>query len=180
MRKFRTAALLLFLGLRAGVAVSQETFPVNGVADKRTGVYAFTNATIVKDAQATGSAGTLLIKEGKITAIGSNISIPREAIVIDCKGKYIYPSFIDIYSDYGIEVPQRSGGFSFGQPAQLTSNTKGAFGWNQAIRSEVNGVDLFSVDEGKAKDLRASGFGVVLTHQKDGIARPAIENTRTA
>ncbi|MFT3980112.1 MAG: amidohydrolase family protein [Ferruginibacter sp.] len=173
MRKFRTAALLLFLGLRAGVAISQETFPVNGVADKRTGVYAFTNATIVKDAQATGSPGTLLIKEGKITAIGSNISIPKEAIVIDCKGKYIYPSFIDIYSDYGIEVPQRSGGggFGFGQPAQLTSNTKGAFGWNQAIRSEVNGVDLFSVDESKAKDLRASGFGVVLTHQKDGIAR---------
>ncbi len=171
MRKFRTAAMLLALSLRAGIAVSQETFPVNGVADKRSGTYAFTNATIVKDAQSSGIVGNLLIKEGKIVAIGNNIPIPKEAIIVDCKGKYIYPSFIDIYSDYGIAIPQRTSSFSFGQPAQLASNTKGAFGWNQAIKSEVNAVDLFTADDNKAKDLRAAGFGVVLTHQKDGIAR---------
>lgn len=162
----------MFFALQLNAAFSQETYPVNGVADKRTGVYAFTNATIVKDAQNSPAVATLLIKEGRIVAIGSSVSIPKDATVIDCKGRYIYPSFIDIYSDYGIATPQRTGGgFNFGAPAQLTSNTKGAYGWNQAIRSEIDAVTIFTADAAKAKSMREYGFGVVLTHQKDGIAR---------
>ena len=172
MRKSKTALLFLLTAFQVTVAVSQETFPVNGVADKRTGVYVFTNATIVKDAQNILSNGSLVIREGKIVAVGTQVSIPADATVIDCKGKFIYPSFIDIYSDYGIAVPTRQGGgFNFSAPAQLTSNAKGAYGWNQAIRSEVTAASLFTADEGKAKTLRDAGFGVVLTHQKDGIAR---------
>ncbi|RYF92359.1 MAG: amidohydrolase, partial [Chitinophagaceae bacterium] len=85
----------------------------------------------------------------------------------------IYPSFIDMYADYGIAAPQRAGGgdFGFGGPGQITSNQKGAFGWNQAIRSDVDGGKLFNVDNAKAKSLRDIGFGTVLSHQKDGIAR---------
>ena len=172
MRRSKTASLLLFFALQLSAAFSQETYPVNGVADKRSGVYAFTNASIVKDAQNSPAVGTLLIKEGRIIAIGTSINIPKDATVIDCKGRYIYPSFIDIYSDYGIATPQRTGGgFNFGAPAQLTSNTKGAYGWNQAIRSEVDAVNIFTADAAKAKSMREYGFGVVLTHQKDGIAR---------
>lgn len=160
-------ALLFFTQLAA-----QPTFPVNGVADPKTASYAFTNATIVKDGVATLSNATLLVKDGKITAVGNNISIPKDAVVVDCKDKYIYPSFIDIYSDYGIAAPQRTaGGFNFGGPAQITSNQKGAFGWNQAIRSDVEGAKLFTADDAKAKPLREAGFGTVLAHQKDGIAR---------
>jgi imidazolonepropionase-like amidohydrolase len=164
--------LLPLLLLAGGSVCAQVTQPVNGVADNRTGCYAFTNATIVKDAQTTLSNATLVIKEGRIIAVG-NVAAPAEAIVVDCKSKYIYPSFIDLFSDYGIPVPQRAGGggFNFNAPAQLTSNTKGAFGWNQAIKAEVNGADLFTTDDGKAKTFRDIGFGTVLTHQKDGIAR---------
>ena len=90
-------ALLFFLQ-----ATAQPTFPVNGVAEPKTNSYAFTNATIVKDGQSTLTNATLVIKDGKIVAIGTNITVPKDAVVTDCKGKYIYPSFIDIYSDYGI------------------------------------------------------------------------------
>jgi hypothetical protein len=55
--------------------------------------------------------------------------------------------------------------------AQLTSNQKGAFGWNQAIKSDINAASIFTMDDSKAKGLRDIGFGAVLTHQKDGIAR---------
>lgn len=151
---------------------AQETFPVNGVADNREGCYAFTHATIVKDGKTTLQDATLLIRKGKIISAGASLTIPKDAVVIDCKDKYIYPSFIDIYSDYGITSPSRTfEGFNFRAPAQLTSNQKGAFGWNQAIRTDVDGVKLFSVDDSKAKTLRESGFGTVLSHQKDGIAR---------
>ena len=93
MRKIK----LLLSGLLAVVLLhAQETFPVNGVADKRSGSYAFTNATIVKDAQTTLQNATLLIKDGKIVAVGAGIAVPKDAVVIDCKDKYIYPSFIDV------------------------------------------------------------------------------------
>ncbi len=150
---------------------AQETFNVNGVADDRTHAYAFTNATIVKDAQTTLTDATLLIKDGKIVAAGKGLSIPAGTVTINCKGKFIYPSFIDAYADYGIPTPQRSGNYNFFAPAQLETNTKGAYGWNQALKSQVNAAEIFMADAAKAKALREQGFGVVLTHQKDGIAR---------
>jgi imidazolonepropionase-like amidohydrolase len=170
--KKKLKRLLPLLLLAGSAACAQVTQPVNGVADNRNGCYAFTNATVVKDALTTLSNATLVIREGRITAVGSNLTAPPDAVVIDCKGKYIYPSFIDIFSDYGIAVPQRGpGGFNFNAPAQLTSNTKGAFGWNQAVKAEVSGADLFVADDAKAKTYRDIGFGTVFTHQKDGIAR---------
>ena len=169
MRLFKKLFTVLFV-MYGTHACAQETSPVNGVADIRDRVFAFTNATIVKDAATTLSNASLIIKKGRIIAVGSGISIPADAVVIDCSGKYIYPSFIDIYSDYGLPVAVRPA-FSFNAPAQLTSSTKGAFGWNQAIKSEVNASEIFNADETKAKPLREMGFGIVLTHQKDGIAR---------
>jgi imidazolonepropionase-like amidohydrolase len=151
---------------------AQQTFPVNGVAEPKTGSYVFTHATIVTDGQTTLTDATLVVRDGKIISVGNNITVPGNAVIVDCKGKYIYPSFIDIYSDYGIAIPQRvPGGFNFGGPAQITSNQKGAFGWNQAIRSDIDAAKIFTVDDAKAKPLRDAGFGTVLSHQKDGIAR---------
>lgn len=170
MRKIK----LLFSGLLfAALLQAQETFPVNGVADKREGCYAFTNATIVTNAQNTLNNATLVIRDGKIIAVGTTgVVIPKDAVVVDCKDKYIYPSFIDIYSDYGIAAPQRAmGSFNFNAPAQISSNTKGAYGWNQAIKPETDAAKVFSVDDAKAKSFRDIGFGAVLTHVKDGIAR---------
>src|SRR5919199_213579 len=91
-------------------AQAQTTFPVNGIADKRHDYYALTNATIVKDATTTLSNATLIIKDGKIVAVGTNLKVPQGAVAIDCNGKDIYPSFIDIYSDYGTPAPQRPQG----------------------------------------------------------------------
>ena len=149
---------------------AQETFPVNGTTDERLQTFAFTNANIVKDAQTTLANATLVIKQGKI--VGINIPIPKEAVVVDCKGKFIYPSFIDIYSDYGLPSTPTTGGrgFNFGTQ-QFVSNTKGAYGWNQAIKPEQHAFEKFQVNEAKAKDLRNVGFGTVLTHVQDGIAR---------
>jgi imidazolonepropionase-like amidohydrolase len=154
----------------------QVTFPENGVADPRHGHYAFTNATIVKDGATTLNNATLVIKNGKIVAIGTNIKVPAGAVEVDCKDKYIYPSFIDIYADYGTTLPQRQGGagggqFNFSQQPQLNTATKGAYGWNQAIKTDADAYKVFAVDDAKAKPLREVGFGTVLSHVRDGIAR---------
>ncbi|MEY3246205.1 MAG: hypothetical protein RL253_1379 [Bacteroidota bacterium] len=169
MRKF---CLAILLGCFSMSLFAQPTFPVNGVGDERETTYAFKNATIVKNAQQQLSNATMLVRNGKIIAIGTSVVLPADAIVIDCSGKYIYPSFIDVYADYGMPAQQAQGAFrGFGGPAQLTSNTKGAFGWNQAIKADMEAGKMFVTDDAKAKPMREIGFGAVLTHQRDGIAR---------
>ena len=169
MKHFFLFIIILFCNL---LICAQETFYVNGTPHKIHTYYAFTNATIYVDYQTKIENGTLLIKDGKIEAVGltNKIKIPSNCIVYELKNKFIYPSLIDIYSDYGIPVnqlkdkPHRAG-------SQFETTTKGAFNWNQAIRPEVEAGKLFVVDETKAEELRKLGFGVVLTHQQDGIMR---------
>jgi imidazolonepropionase-like amidohydrolase len=174
MRKLKRLAGALCCLLVATAAFSQPTFPENGIADPRHGYYAFTNATIVKDAATTISNATLVIKDGRIVAAGAGLAVPAGAVEVDCKGKFIYPSFIDIYTDYG--TPQRQpqaggGGFNFFAQQQYDNAVKGPFGWNQAIKTDVDVYKVFSVNDAAAKSMREAGFGTVLTHVKDGVAR---------
>lgn len=177
MRKTRLLPKLVLALMSLAAATqsrAQATFPENGVADPRHGHYAFTNATVVKDGSTTLTNATVIIKDGRIVSVGSNLKAPAGAVEIDCKGKYIYPSFIDIYADYGTPAPQRTGGgggFNFAQQPQLETAVKGPYGWNQAIKSDVDAYKVFAVDDSKAKPLRELGFGAVLSHVKDGIAR---------
>lgn len=159
---------------------AQTTFPVNGVADQRERCYAFTHATLVKDGATTVNDATLVIRDGLIVSAGAGGTLPKDAVVIDCAGKYIYPSFIDLYTDYGIPTPEGQGGRGraaaspadfFRQPAQIESATKGAYNWNQAVHPETDASKLFNVDDAKAKPFRDLGFGTVLSHVRDGIAR---------
>ena len=141
---------------------AQPTFPENGVADPRHGYYAFTNATIVKDVSTTLSNATLVMKDGRIVAVGAGIAVPAGAVEVDCKGKYIYPSFIDIYTDYGTpQRQQQQGGFNFFAAQQLETSVKGPFGWNQAIKSDVDVYKVFNVNDAVAKPMREAGFGTV-------------------
>jgi len=175
MRKWKSILMACsFVLLYEGI-YGQATFPENGVADPRHGHYAFTNATIVKEGATTLNNATLVIKDGKIISVGTGLKVPAGAVEVDCKGKYIYPSFIDVYADYGIPSRQATtptaGGGGFFAQAQIATATKGAYGWNQAIKSETDAFKMFAVDDAKAKTLRESGFGTVLSHVRDGIAR---------
>jgi imidazolonepropionase-like amidohydrolase len=170
----KTLGLTTMILLLAIFGKAQTSFPVNGVADPRVGCYAFTHATLIKDGRTTLSDAILVIRDGLIVSAGQAATPPGDAVIIDCSGKYIYPSFIDIYSDYGIPAAERGTGrpaFDFRAPAQINSNTKGAYNWNQAIHPETDASHLFVVDDAKAKPLREIGFGTVLSHLKDGIAR---------
>ena len=164
--------LSLLLLLTSAAAFAQETFPVNGVRDVRSGTYAFTNATIIQNASTKIEKATLVIKQGKIIAVGVGVEIPKEAVVVDCNGKYIYPSFVDPLTDYGAGTPKRTNaGFNFGAPGQFLSNKPGAYNWNQAVKPEINTVEAFTLDEAVAASYRNNGFGTVFTHVKDGIVR---------
>lgn len=170
MKKILLALALVF---STAFLFAQQTYPVNGSFDIRPGLYAFTNANIVVNANQTISNGVLLIKNQTIQSVGTGTAIPKGYVVIDLKGKYIYPSLIDAFTTYGIPEAQRAqaaGGF-FGRQSVFTSTKKGAYGWNESIRPEVEVKSIFTIDTKKADDLRKAGFGSVNVISRDGIAR---------
>lgn len=160
--------LLFFLLFSIHFANAQETFPINATTNPTHTTYAFAHATLVisEDQQLTDA--TLLIKDGRIVATGQNLKLPTGCVVYDLKGKFIYPGLIDAYTNYGIADPKRE---SRSPGPQMQSNIKGAFGWNQAIKSETDAARLFNTDSKSAEEMRGLGFGTVLTFQKDGIVR---------
>lgn len=150
-------------------AQTETTFKTNGPDDYREGLHVFTNATIWKNYNTKLDSATLVIREGKIEAVGKGIALPKGAIVHDMKGRYIYPSFIDIYSDYGMPEVKKA---QWDDKPHLDSDIKGAYGWNQAIHTDFSAIKNFTANSAAStEELRKLGFGAVLTHKKDGIAR---------
>ncbi len=167
--------LFCFVLLTFKYSSAQETYPVNGAWDIRPGQYAFTNATIVASADQTITNGTLLIKDRQIEAVGTAITIPKGYVVIDLKGKFIYPGLVDAFTNYGMpEAPRTAfpaAGFGGARTSVPVSTKPGAFGWNEAIRADVNAKTLFHVNATRAEEYKRNGFGAVQTMVQDGIVR---------
>ena len=159
--------LLFFLSFV--IVYAQDYFPTDsGVKTTQISIVAFTNATIYVTPQKVIKKGTLLIENGKVIGVGRSVKIPTGTETIDVSGKTIYPSFIDIYSDFGIKKPKRASGNY--RVTQYDASREGYY-WNDHIRPDVNPLKDFSFDTKKAKSLISAGFGVVNTHMPDGIIR---------
>lgn len=172
LKKYRRAfQQIVFVGMLLFVwqlPAQQTTFKTNGPDDFREGHYAFIHATVYKNYETILQNATVVIKNGKIIEVSPFEIRPKGAVVIDLKGKFLYPSFIDLYSDYGMPKTKKPKEF---EGVQYESNVKGAYGWNQAIHSHFDASKSFVKDDTAAKSLRSLGFGAVVIHRKDGIAR---------
>lgn len=162
-----TSILLLFLCIQ--LVSAQDYFPKNdGVKEENNNFTAFTNATIFITPTQKIDNGTLLIQKGKVVASGKSVTIPKNTVVIDLQGKFIYPSFIDPYTGFGVEKPERAEGR--GRSPQYEPSREG-FYWNDHIMPENAAINSFKYNKKDADEFRKAGFGVVNTHIMDGIAR---------
>ncbi len=64
--------------------------------------YALVGATVYPITQPPIENGTVLIEDGLIKAVGKNVSIPKDAVVVDAKGLRVYPGLIDAGSVLGL------------------------------------------------------------------------------
>jgi len=159
---------ILFTALSFYSLLAQETFSVNGVAKNYEPIHVFTNAHIILNPNDEIENGTLIIQGDKIISVDTGLNIPTGAIIHDLKGDYIYPSFIDLYSDYGLKKAEK-GEYSY-RP-QYESKKAGAYHWNEAIHPEIDASKKFVTDKKSAAHYLKNGFGSVLTHVQDGILR---------
>ncbi|MDD7884920.1 amidohydrolase family protein [Flavivirga sp. 57AJ16] len=147
---------------------AQDYFPKNsGVSTDNTNYTAITNAKIFITPTQVIENGTLLIKDGKVVSTGVSVVLPKNTNTMDASGKSIYPSFIDIYSDFGIKKPQSA---PRSQTPQYEASRTGYY-WNDHIMPENKAISKFNYDSKKADELIKAGFGVVNTHIHDGIVR---------
>ena len=72
------------------------------VEKNENGTFALRNATIITVTNGTIQNGILVIQDGKILDVGTNVNVPRNAKVIDCTGLFVYPGMIDAGTRIGL------------------------------------------------------------------------------
>lgn len=154
--------ILLSLFLLPGLIRAQTTAPPSHVRDSAPKAYAFTNAVLHTDARTVVAKATLLIRNGEVIAAGTGVSIPADAVVRDLNGLHIWPALIEPYSDLGVAASTSE---------ERKAENKGARHWNGALRADARAHELFKADPEKAAKLREQGYGLVIAHRMDGIAR---------
>jgi imidazolonepropionase-like amidohydrolase len=120
--------ILLTLILCAGSAFAQQIgnpTTQQGVLPPR-GTFAIRNARIVTVSGPDIENGTVVIRDGKIEAVGANISVPAGAQTIDGRGLSVYPGMIDAGTNMGlVEVPQGANGtVDLSEAGDLNPNAK--------------------------------------------------------
>ena len=60
------------------------------------------NATIMTAAGQEIQGGSILLREGRIVAVGTNVTAPSDATVVDGTGKWVTPGVIDTHSHIGV------------------------------------------------------------------------------
>jgi imidazolonepropionase-like amidohydrolase len=168
MSASRILILLILLNYLSTLAVAQITFPYNGVRHPDQSCFILTNARVIAESSQQPVESDILVRDGRILEVGKNLKRPADALVVDLQGSIIYPGFIDLFSTYGMPaLPDRR---AQGR-GQAERTRDGAFGWNEALRTEQNAAELFKVKPDAAKALRENGFTLVNTHMPDGISR---------
>lgn len=181
MRKTLCFLLLLF---SIQLYAQQDDAPVVGVSDKRVEVYGLKNARIVVDYQTALENADILISNGRIEAVGTNLTFPKGTIIYDLTGKTVYPSFIDAYAgNFGIKsaasATETNPYTALFNPAQTgrgstqaaTPPARIADYWNDGINSSFDISSEFIPETKIAGEYRQAGFGAVVAFKTDGIAR---------
>lgn len=153
---------LLFTTVQA-----QEYFPKNdGVKSGYNAYTLYQNGTI-HNPNEQAFKGDILVYKGKIVKVAKSITVEENFNRINLEGKHLYPSFIDLTSDFGIKKPTKENA----KKGNGYDATRTGYYWNDHIRPETNASHFFEYEKDEAKELLQIGFGVVNTHYPDGIMR---------
>jgi len=117
-------ALILFTSSVVAQQIGNPTTQ-QGVLPPR-GTFAIRNARIVTVSGSDIENGTVVIRDGKIEAVGTNVNVPAGAQTIDGRGLSVYPGMIDAGTNMGlVEVPQGANGtVDLSEVGDLNPNAK--------------------------------------------------------
>lgn len=167
MKIVHTACLLAALALAARAAPPQ--------------VFAIRGARIVTVSGPVIEKGTVIIRDGLIEHVGSDVRIPPDAWVIEAEGLTVYPGLIDALSSLGIPeaaaapAQPRTGGRTAQQPATPQqapqAETRPAQGPEDrpSNTSWLRAADLLNASDSRLETARSAGFTTAVTFPQRGI-----------
>lgn len=117
---------------------------------------AITNGKVLTITQGILERGTVLVEDGKITAIGENIEIPQGSQVIDAQGKVVMPGMIDAHCHVGI--------FPDGIGSEYSDGNE----MTDPITPHLRALDAVHPEDPAFKELVAAGVTTVLTGPGSG------------
>ncbi len=100
-------------------AVNTEVFESTYQAMPSEPVF-FRNATILTGDGERIDGGSILVSDGTIVAVGTDVEAPDDMLVVDVNGKWITPGIIDVHSHLGVypspDVPALGDGNEISAP----------------------------------------------------------------
>jgi len=117
---------------------------------------AITGVRILTPGQELPLSGTVLMKDGKIIAVGSHITIPSDARIIDGRGKVVIPGLFDAGNQLGlVEIP-------------FVSITDDSTEYTDPVHPELRVVDAFNSRSENIRVARPAGITYSLVMPSGG------------
>ncbi|MFP6615135.1 MAG: amidohydrolase family protein, partial [Candidatus Hydrogenedentota bacterium] len=92
-----------FLSVCVSTVVAGFFFGSSSAQDPFHTPIAITHVSATTEAGTTISDATILIEDGRIISVGTDVEVPSTALVVDGSGLYAYPGFIDAATHLGIK-----------------------------------------------------------------------------
>ena len=115
--------------------------------------YALVNARVVIAPGNVIERGTVLFRDGRIQDVGSEVTAPSDAVVLDLDGRTVYPGMVEVASSLGLP---RIGGGGRGGGAPNRED-----GPSPALRPFRMAVEVFDASDENLETLRSAGVTTV-------------------
>ncbi|HSE22669.1 MAG TPA: amidohydrolase family protein [Pyrinomonadaceae bacterium] len=167
--------LRLFVTFSALLLVANQSLFFTHAQRSGIDVYAITNARIVTVSGSTIDKGTIVVRNGLIAAVGSNVSAPPDARVIDATGLTVYPGLIDSYTNFALPEPSPTpspvggGGAAFFLAATRPSPGGPNSTQPAGLQPEVMVEDVIRSGTSELEASRNVGITSALTLPRTGI-----------
>jgi imidazolonepropionase-like amidohydrolase len=153
----------------------------DGLRDNTPRWHAITGARIVVAPGKVIENGTLVMRDGRITAVGADVVVPSGARIWKLEGRSIYAGFIDVASLVGVPTSMRPAqptlppwmrptGAAPATPTVTTArSTIGA--QNRSVRADLDVATALDMKADEMKAAREQGFTTVLAAPAVGVFR---------
>jgi len=103
---------IFWLAFAVSAAAGEKTSSATTMDAAQPSVILIRNATILTVSHGTIEKGDILIKDGKISAVGGTLKAPGDALVIDAAGNFVTPGIIDCHSHIAVDGSVNEGSVS--------------------------------------------------------------------
>lgn len=132
-----------------------QTAPLTDILHVTPRIYVLKNAHVHTEPGKSIQGGSIVLRDGIIRDVGTQVDIPADATVIDMGGAHIYAGFIDGW----IEV----------QTGDVKKTSRSH--WNDLVHPQWVASDYYTYDAAAVKDLRSQGFTQIHVVPDTGIFR---------